>query len=98
MPSKEELKSAVCQEIDRHSDEIIAVARTILNNPEPGFREIKTSRLVMQKFAELGIPHRDGLAITGVKGAVQGGSEGPTVAVLGELDSLIVPDHPKADP
>jgi len=98
MPSKEELKSAVCQEIDRHSDEIIAVAQTILNNPEPGFREVKTSRLVTQKFAELGIPHRDGLAITGVKGAVQGGSEGPTVAVLGELDSLIVPDHPKADP
>jgi len=98
MPSKEELKSAVCQEIDQHSDEIIGVAQTILNNPESGFREVKTSRLVAQKFTELEIPHRNGLAVTGIKGAVQGGNEGPTVAVLGEMDSLIVPDHPKADP
>ena len=98
MSTKEELKSAVCREIDRHSDKMIAMAQTILENPEPGFREIKTSRLVAQKFNELGIPYRDGLAITGVKGAARGGNEGPTVAILGELDSLIVPDHPKADP
>ena len=98
MPSKEELKSKVCQEIDGRSKEIIGMAQAVLKSPEPGFREVKTSRLVAQKFTELGIAYRDGLAITGVKGVVQGGSDGPTVAVLGELDSLIVPDHPKADP
>jgi len=98
MPSREELKSRVCREIDSRGEAIVAVARTIMDNPEPGFREEKTSRLVAEKFAELGIPHRSGLGITGVKGVVQGGSEGPTVAVLGELDSLIVPGHPNADP
>ncbi len=98
MVSKEELKSKVCQEIDRRGEEIIGVAQTILENPEPGFREVKTSRLVAQKFGELGIEYRDGLAITGVKGMVQGGDDGPTVAVLGELDSLLVPNHVKADP
>ena len=98
MISIEELKSIVCQEIDRRSEEIIGVAQSILDNPEPGFREVKTSRLVAEKFSELGIPYRDGLALTGVKGMVQGDSDGPTVGVLGELDSLIVPGHPKADP
>lgn len=98
MPLKEELKSKVCQEIDDRSKEIIGMAQAVLESPETGFREMKTSRLVAQKFTELGIAYRDGLAITGVKGVVQGGSDGPTVAVLGELDSLIVPDHPKADP
>ena len=98
MISIEELKSIVCQEIDRRSEEIIGVAQSILDNPEPGFREVKTSRLVAEKFSELGIPYRDGLALTGVKGIVQGDSDGPTVGVLGELDSLIVPGHPKADP
>jgi len=98
MLSKEELKSKVCSEIDSRSDEIVAVAKTIMDNPEPGFREKKTSRLVAEKFAGLGIDYRDGLGITGVKGTVKGGSEGPTVAVLGELDSLIVPGHPNADP
>lgn len=98
MVPREELKSRVCQEIDSSADEIIQVAKTILNTPEPGFREIKTSRLVSEKFTELGIEHRDGLAVTGVKGMVNGGNEGPSVAVLGELDSLIVPIHPEADP
>jgi len=98
MPSKDELKSKVCRVIDHRSEEIIGIAKTILDNPETGFREIKTSHLVTQKFAELGISYRDGLAITGVKGMVQGSSDSPTVGILGELDALIVPDHPKADP
>lgn len=97
MPSKEELKAKVCQEIDKRGEDIIGVAKTILVQPETGFREVKTSRLVTQKFTELGILYKDGIAITGVKGAVNGGNSGPTVAVLGELDSLIVPDHPYAD-
>ncbi|MDD5081831.1 MAG: amidohydrolase [Dehalococcoidales bacterium] len=98
MPSIQELKATACQEIDRQSQKITGVAQTILDNPETGFREVKTSRLVAQNFAGLGITYRDGLAITGVKGVVSSGSPGPTVAVLGELDSLIVPQHPKADP
>ena len=98
MPSKEELKSKVCREIDHRSEEIIGVAKAILRNPELGFRELKTSRLVAQKFAELGIAYRDGIAITGIKGVVQGDSSDLTVGILGELDSLIVRAHPNADP
>jgi len=97
MSSREELKSKVCDEIEARADGIIGVAQAILKTPEPGFRETRTSRLVADKFSELGIEHRGGLAITGVKGMVRGGAEGPTVAVLGELDSLIVPAHPEAD-
>lgn len=98
MPTREELKLRVCREIERQKNEIIGVAQTILENPEPGFREVKTSRYVADKFEELGITYRDKLAITGIKGVLAGERAGPTVAVLGELDSLIVPDHPKANP
>jgi len=98
MPSREELKSRVCQEIDSRGEEIVAVARAILDHPEPGFREEKTSRLVAERLGTLGIAYREGLGITGVKGIAPGGSEGPAVAVFGELDSLIVPGHPGADP
>ncbi len=97
MPNREELKAKVCQEIDRRSEEIVNVARTILENPEPGFREQKTSKFIARKFGELGLTFKDELALTGVKAVVNGGSSGPTVAVLGELDSLIIPDHPFAD-
>jgi amidohydrolase len=97
MPSKEELKRRVFEEIDSHADEIIKLSQTILNNPEPGFREAKTSQLVAGKFAALGIPFRAGLALTGVRAELVGGSAGPTIALLGELDSLIVNEHPFAN-
>ncbi len=98
MTTRTALKDLVCQAIDRRADELIRAAQTILEHPEPGFREVKTSRLVMEWFQGLGIPHQPGIAITGVKGMLQGkAGAGPTVAVLGELDSLIVPNHPKAD-
>ena len=98
MLSKEELKQKACAAIDRHQSEIVGVAQQILNNPEPGFSEYKTSQLVADKFDEMGIDYRRGLALTGVKGRIAGGGgPGPRVAVIGELDSLIVNEHPHAD-
>ena len=98
MSTREELKKRACAAIDRHRDELIGVSREILNNPEPGFSEHKTSQLVADKFEEMGIDYRRGLAMTGVKGHVSaGGGSGPRVAVIGELDSLIVNEHPHAD-
>lgn len=97
MPQKEELKAKVCQEIDNRKEETIGLAKAILESPEPGFREVNTAKLVSRKFTELGIPHRRDIGLTGVKGSVSGGSSGPSVCVMGELDSLIVPDHPYAD-
>ena len=98
MATKDELKAAACREIENHSGEIAGICETILGHPEPGFREERTAALVAEKFTELGIQHRDKLAITGVKGMLRGRQTRPAVAVLGELDSLIVPDHPHADP
>jgi len=97
MPSKEDLKRLAFQAIDDRADEIVGLAQTILKNPEPGFRETKTSHLITSKFAELSIPFRGGMAITGVRGELTGGTAGPTLAILGELDSLIVSEHPHAD-
>lgn len=99
MLSTEQMKQLACATIDRRAEEIIGVAKEILSNPEPGFAETKTARLVSQKFTELGIRHQPGLAITGVKGGISGGAgPGPRVGILGELDSLVVSEHPHADP
>ena len=98
MPTTAELKAAVQTEIDRRGEELVRLSKAILDNPEPGFREQKTSRLVAEKFRELGIAHQENIAITGLKGVLEGASEGPTVAVMGELDSLKVLGHPHADP
>ena len=98
MPSKEDLKRRAAETIDSKADELIALAKTILKNPEPGFRELKTARLVAEKFGELRLQPRNGLAVTGVRADALGGTAGPTLAILGEMDSLIVAGHPHADP
>ena len=98
MPSKEDLKRRAAEIIDAKADDLTAIAKTILNNPEPGFRELKTARLVAEQFGALGMQPRSGLAVTGVRADASGTSAGPTLAILGELDSLIVSDHPHADP
>ena len=96
--SVEELKAAACAEIDRRGDEAVRVAKILLDSPEPGFREQRSSKTVAESFRRLGIPFEDGIAMTGLKGMLKGGASGPTVAVMGELDSLIVQGHPHSDP
>ena len=96
-PSKEELKRRAMETIDSRADELVSLSKTILENPEPGFRETKTARLVAGKFAEMGMPSRVGLALTGIRADLIGGSPGPALAIIGELDSLIVNEHPHAN-
>lgn len=97
-PTKDELKAKICAEIDRRADAIVAVSEHIMRNPESGFREVKTAKFVAGQLAAMGLQYREGLALTGVKARMRGRASGPTVAVLGELDSLIVSEHPLADP
>lgn len=98
MPTIDELKAQTQEAIDSRSEWLIDIAKTILKNPEPGFMEVNTARYVSEKFSELDIAHDTGIALTGMKGYIRGGQPGPTVAVIGELDSLRVPGHPHADP
>ena len=98
MLTREEMKRQVTEEIDRRGEELVRVAKTILEHPEPGFRETRTAALVDRVMGEMGVQRRTGIAVTGVKGRLEGGAgPGPTVGVLGELDSLLVPGHPHAD-
>ena len=91
-------KRKVCEKIDAEADEIIRIAEALYKCPELGFKEYSTAELVESKFKELGLEHQSKLALTGVKGKLTGGGKGPTVAIIGELDAVLVPDHPDADP
>ena len=89
----EELKQRVLEEIDRNADHLIEnVGEPVYRDPELGFKEFKTSKIVAQEFNRLGLGYEEDIAITGLKTKVSGGGPGPTVAVIGELDSVLVPD------
>src|SRR5262249_53163175 len=64
---------------------------------ELGFKEFKTARLGEETLKGLGLAPRAGLAVTGVRADARGAKDGPTFALLGELDGLVVVGHPVAD-
>ena len=94
----QELKNEAFAEIDRHRSEIVALGRSIFNEPEEGFREHRTAQKVEAVFRDWGIPVQSDFPIPGVKGYLRGTAEAPRTAILGEMDALFNPDHPRADP
>ena len=44
------------------------------------------------------LDYRAGLARTGVKAKIDTGRPGPTLALIGELDALVVAGHPMENP
>ncbi|MEA4893203.1 MAG: amidohydrolase [Peptococcaceae bacterium] len=98
MITKEELKAKIIEEIDRRSEEIIGIGRRIFQHPELGFKERKTSELASGTLKSLGLACEEGLAITGVKAVAKGRQSKARVMVMGELDAVVCPLHPCADP
>jgi amidohydrolase len=96
--NREELKKKACQQIDQRREEMIRAAKTMLGHPELGYREVKTAAMVREVLKGLNLPVREGLAVTGVEGTLSGKEAGPTVVVMGELDSVMSRESPLADP
>jgi amidohydrolase len=97
--TRNEIKQRVYAAIDKRAEEIIGLGEQIRQQPELGFKEVKTARLVEETLGRLGLSPKSGLALTGVRADVAGrAGDGPTFALLGELDGLVVTGHPVADP
>lgn len=94
----QKLKTRLCKAVDARREQIIQLGREIFSNPELGYREEKTSKLVQKNFEQLGIDYRSGIAVTGVRAEIKGRQSKVKVAILGELDALLCPEHPAADP
>ncbi|MBT5893004.1 MAG: amidohydrolase, partial [Chloroflexi bacterium] len=97
MAKRANLKSSLSSSINNRADELERIARDILDHPESGYREARTSKLVADWFSSNGMEVQTAIALTGVIGTFDTGKPGPHVAVMGELDSLIVPGHSHAD-
>lgn len=95
---KHELMQKVWQHIDARKQEIMVLGDTIYRQPETGFKEFRTSKLVAGVFGRMGLTCRELADIPGVKVTIDTGRPGPGLAVIGELDAIVCSEHPDADP
>ncbi len=83
--------------VDKYKDSILETERYIWNNPETGFKEWKTDAHLKEKYRALGYELHEAGNIPGFYVDIDTGRDGPCVLVLGEMDSVICPEHPEAD-
>ena len=95
---RELMKKKICDTIDANREKICEIGRAIYANPELGYKEVFASGRVKEVYDELGLKYEDGLAVTGIKARLKENTTGPNVAIMGELDAVVCPDHPNADP
>lgn len=84
--------------VDKHRDLILQTEAWGWKHPETGYREWKTHAYLKEKFEQLGYTLHEAGNIPGFYTDVVLSEDGPTVAVFGELDALLAPTHPNADP
>ena len=95
--NNENIKLSIISAIDQYSREITAIGDEILQNPETGFFEENTSRIVRDFFDKENISYQYPLAVTGIKATIKGAHPGPNVCIIGEMDSVKCVGHPYAD-
>ena len=89
---------SIISAVEKYRREILECERYIWAHPETGYKEYKTTKYLAEGFEKLGykLTYADG--ITGFYTVMDTGREGPELLVLAELDSIICPEHPDADP
>ncbi|KAI3789765.1 hypothetical protein L2E82_02569 [Cichorium intybus] len=82
--SKQFLKLAKEDEV---FDWMVGIRRRIHENPELGYEEFETSKLIRDELDKLGIDYKYPVAVTGVVGYI-GSGEPPFVAIRADMDAL----------
>lgn len=72
---------------DDFSDWMVGIRRKIHENPELGFEEVETSKLVRTELEKMGVSYKYPVAVTGVIGYV-GTGQAPFVALRADMDAL----------
>ena len=89
---------AINEAVEKYRELILKAERDIWKMPETGYKEFKTSKYMAEAFRALGYDLTMAEGITGFYTRLETGRPGPEVLILGELDSIICPEHPDADP
>jgi len=82
------MKNSSKEKIYEMKDWLVDIRRIIHRNPELGFEEVETSRLISEWLQKFGLEVKRGMAKTGVVGLLKGKKPGRTVAIRADMDAL----------
>lgn len=88
----------VFENVEKHRDLMLQAERHIWQHPESGFKEWGTTAYLKERYEALGYTLHMAGDVPGFYTDLDTGRPGPRVLVLGEMDSLIIPEHPECDP
>ncbi|MBP5198256.1 MAG: amidohydrolase [Lachnospiraceae bacterium] len=81
--------------IDEHREELLSFGRDIYDHAELGYKEFRTAEKFAEYTGKLGLRTTTGHAVTGVKAYLnEDKKENASLALIGELDALRIPNHP----
>lgn len=83
--------------VEANRDLMLAAERHIWANPETGYREWKTTEYLEKEYEKLGYTLVKAGNIPGFYTDIDTGRPGPKICIMGEMDSLLVSDHPECD-
>lgn len=89
---------SISSAVEKHKQLILDAERFIWKHPETGYKEKETSKYLEDAFTKLGYELVLAEGITGFYTQIDTGRPGPEVLILGEMDSIICPAHPEANP
>lgn len=95
--NKEELKKHISNIIDERKQVYIDLCQNIYQNPETGYKEIKTTKTIADALEQLGYRTKRDIAVTGCHAYSNEEKIGPKISIIGELDSIICPSHKDCD-
>jgi len=83
------MNESINERIKQLEPELIKIRRDIHQHPETGFKETRTSQLIVDYLEKLGVSVHRGLATTGVVGTLHGARSGTRVIGLrADMDAL----------
>lgn len=79
--------------IEESSGDIVKIGQDVLNMPELGYREEKTSAYIQNVFKTLGIDFTYPHALTGIKATLKGKESRYNICIIGEMDAVKCAGH-----